>query len=217
VANKEMSMKYIDLTRTISEQTVVYPGDPTFSRERISEPSLAKSGSFALYKLHLSNHQGTHIDYPSHVIPGGKGSSDYSLEDLSGEGIIIDASGEAELITSKFLENYDIRRNDIVFFKTKNSQLPTEGPLSSPYVSLSIDAAKTLVGKGVTVVGIDYLSVDSHDAEELPVHHILLESAVLIVEGLCLKDAEPGRAELIIAPMKIESIDGAPARVMMRK
>lgn len=210
-------MKYIDLTRTISEKTVVYPGDPCFAREHVSRAEVGKIGSFNLYHLHMSNHLGTHVDYPAHLIPRGKTSSDYTIDDLTGDGCIIAVPAGLRCVTAEFLKSQDIQAVDIVFFKTMNSELSEDDPLAANYVCLGTDAAEELVKKGVRVVGIDYLSVDAHDSEDLPVHNILLGSGVLIVEGLDLKDAEPGRGEMIIAPLKISSIDGSPARVLMKR
>lgn len=67
------------------------------------------------------------------------------------------------------------------------------------------------------VVGIDYISVDRYDAEELPVHHILLSNDVLIVENLELKDIDPGRCKLFVMPLNVPEMDGLPARVVMSR
>jgi kynurenine formamidase len=40
----------------------------------------------------MSNHLGTHIDYPSHIIKNGKNSSDYDINYLIGNSIIIEIS-----------------------------------------------------------------------------------------------------------------------------
>lgn len=61
------------------------------------------------------------------------------------------------------------------------------------------------------------MSVDRLEAEDLPVHKILLSNEILIVEGLNLKNAPEGPAEIFIAPLKISDIDGAPCRVFMKK
>lgn len=38
----------------------------------------------------MSNHSGTHIDYPSHLILNGKNSSDYDINYFIGESIVIE-------------------------------------------------------------------------------------------------------------------------------
>jgi arylformamidase len=37
------------------------------------------------------------------------------------------------------------------------------------------------------------------------------------VEGLDLSDAEPGRYELICLPLRLEGLDGAPVRAVLRR
>ena len=71
---------YYDLTAPITSNTVVYPGDPRFSIDDVA--SLAEGARFQLCHMHLGNHTGTHIDFPAHVIPGGKTSSDLSFRSL---------------------------------------------------------------------------------------------------------------------------------------
>lgn len=72
------------------------------------------------------------------------------------------------------IENEEITKDLIVLFKTRNSQLPRVGPLIKDFVYIEPEAAKELVKKQVKMVGIDYISVDSVDAEGLPTHKILL-------------------------------------------
>jgi len=68
----------------------------------------------------------------------------------------------------------------------------------------------------VYTIGVDYLSVAGEENGS-EVHRLLLGNEILIIEGLNLKDAEPGEYEMICLPLKIEGADGAPARVIIRK
>jgi len=202
--------EYFDLTSEITEHTPVFPGDPPFMREQISAISPDEQGSFNLYHLHMGNHTGTHIDFPAHVLAEGKTSSDYQLNELIGDGCVIEVPDDISTISSDFVANNPIQKGDFIFFKTKTEK-------SSKFVHLDISAAEMLVEKGVRIVGIDQMSVDATGAEDLPVHRYLLGHDVLIVEGLKLSGVEAGRGEIIIAPLKIENIDGSPTRVIMRR
>ena len=66
------------------------------------------------------------------------------------------------------------------------------------------------------VVGIDYISVDRYEDEDLSTHNTLLSKDVLIVEGLELGEIPEGRYEIFIAPMNIPQMDGLPARVFAK-
>jgi arylformamidase len=68
----------------------------------------------------------------------------------------------------------------------------------------------------VCLVGIDYLSVDTFERQDFPVHRTLLSAGVVILEGLDLRAVPPGDYELIALPLLLQDGDGAPARVVLR-
>lgn len=206
-----MAKTLYDLTAEISDKTVVYPGDPCFKKESIS--SLETGQKFGLCHMHLGNHTGTHVDFPAHTVQGGKTSSDFPIQYLTGPGIIIKVPSEEKSITKTFVEKQSIFKNDIVFFKTANSEKPRQEAFTDKYVYIEPDAAEELLQKGIKIVGVDYISVDRYDDEELTVHNTLLSKEVLIVEGLELRDIPAGRYDIFIAPLKLAAMDGAPARV----
>ncbi|MGQ3888247.1 cyclase family protein [Legionella sp. CNM-1927-20] len=204
--------KYYDLSTTISEKLVTFPGDPSYEAEEVC--SLEKSDSFRLSKVHLGNHIGTHIDFPAHVIKGGKTSNDFLIENLIGYGLIIEVPNTEVSVTVDFVKKQPILKNDFVFFKTANSKISKNSAFTDKYVYIELEAAEELLKKGVRIVGIDYINVDRHDAQDLPVHKFLLSNDVLIVEGLELSHVPMGRCKFYIMPIKIDNMDGLPARVI---
>lgn len=210
----DQKKKYYDLTSSISETTVVFPGDPEYKSEDIC--TLSKGSQYHLCHMHFGNHTGTHIDFPAHVIKEGKTSSDFPIEDLIGYGLIIEVPDDKKSITKAFITEQPILSNDFVFFKTSNSKLPKQGKFIDKYVYIEPEAAEELLMKGVKIVGIDYISVDQYVAEELPVHKLLLSKGVLIVEGLELNSVPVGRCKIYIMPMNIKEMDGLPARVIAK-
>jgi arylformamidase len=58
--------------------------------------------------------------------------------------------------------------------------------------------------------------VDKYPSDEFEVHQTLLQNGVIIIEGLDLREVEPGDYEMICLPLKIKDGDGAPARVVLR-
>jgi arylformamidase len=206
--------KYYDLTTHISERTVVFPGDPEYSMQKVC--SIDEGNSFNLCHMQLGNHTGTHIDYPAHVIKEGKTSSDFSIDHLIGSGIIIKVPDTEKSITKSFITEQSIMNSDIVFFKTANSKLSKQDKFKDNYVYIEPEAAEELLRKQVRIIGIDYISVDKYDAEDLPVHKSLLSNEVLIVEGLELNNAPIGRCEIYIMPLNISNMDGLPVRVVAK-
>lgn len=212
---KLTARRYEDITAAITPQTVVYPGDPSFKTEEIV--SIGNDSSFKLDKISMCNHTGTHVDFPAHVIPGGKTSSDYTLEDLIMDGIIIEVPDNSRSITADFVNEVSFAENRCVLFKTSNSTISKQSPFTENYVYIEPDAAKLLLSKKVKAVGIDYISVDGVEDESLPVHQILLSNDVLIVENLELQGIEPGECQVYVIPNKIPDMDGLPARVMISR
>jgi arylformamidase len=211
--NKKKS-RFYDLSTPISSKLVVFPGDPQYSTKKIS--SLEAGQSFELCQMELANHTGTHIDFPAHTIKNHKTSSDFSLEFLTGSGIIIKVPPTEASITKEFVSKQPIMKNDIVFFQTTNSNLSKQASFTEKYVYIEPDAAEELLQKGVKIVGIDYISVDAYHDEQLTVHNILLSKEVLIVEGLELGKIPEGRYEIYIMPLNIPEMDGLPARVFAK-
>lgn len=205
--------KYYDLTAPITNKTVVFPGDPQFKTEAIC--SLENGSQYHLCHMHLGNHTGTHIDFPAHTEKGGKTSSNFKIDVLIGSGLIIEVPETEKSVTKAFVARQtSIIKNDFVFFKTANSKLPKQGEFTNKYVYIEPEAAEELLSKGVKIVGIDYISVDRYDAEDLPVHRSLLSRDVLIVEGLELNNAPIGRCKIYIMPNNIPEMDGLPVRVI---
>jgi arylformamidase len=65
----------------------VFPGSPSFSSKELY--SLSKGSVYGLCHLSMANHSGTHIDYPGHVIKGGKLSHNFPLNWLIGTGVLV--------------------------------------------------------------------------------------------------------------------------------
>ena len=74
-----------------------------------------------------------------------------------------------------------------------------------------------LVENGVVLIGIDYLSIEKSGSPGRPVHVTLLKNEIVILEGIDLRNVEPGDYDLICAPLKYDGAtgDGAPARTFL--
>lgn len=207
-------MKIYDVTVPISKELIVYPGDPQVKIRRLSAIG-QKDGKYNLSVLTLSSHCGTHIDSPFHLFADGETVDHLALELLLGRARVVEITSPR--IDATVLQEFDLMTNVRLLFKTRNSYLWSSKQFVKDYVHLTVDAARYLVQEGIKLVGIDYLSVDKADSEELEVHKELLQAGVIIIEGLDLREVEPGDYELICLPLKIQNGDGAPARVVLRQ
>ena len=60
-----------------------------------------------------------------------------------------------------------------------------------------------------------YLPVEEFRKPGAPAHHALLGAGVVLIEGLNLRDVEPGIYETVCLPLLVVGADGAPARFVL--
>jgi arylformamidase len=208
------SVRLIDVSVPLDAALPSYPGNTPFSLEPIKR--IARGDSSNVSTLHLSAHSGTHVDAPRHFFDTGPGVEALALEMLIGRVRVIEVTsrkgiGADELSGANLSE--DIR----VLIKTSNSRLWGSPEFHVDYVGVSESGATFLLEHGVKLVGVDYLSVEEFKKPGAPAHHILLGAGVVVIEGLNLRDVEPGVYEMFCLPLAVVGSDGAPARVVLRK
>lgn len=206
-------MKIYDVTVPLSKESVVYPGDPHVKINRRTKVNEDES-KYNLSRYSFSSHAGTHVDPPFHLIEGGITVDKLPLELLMGRARVVEVT--APIINEAVLEEFDFTVDARVLFKTRNSYLWSNKNFVRDYVYMTPGAASSLVKDGIKLVGVDYLSVDKFDGEP-ETHMALLSAGAIIVEGLDLREVEPGDYELICLPLKVKDGDGAPARVILRQ
>jgi arylformamidase len=208
-------MKIYDITVPIRSKMPVYEGDPGVKIDAWS--AFAKGDSSNVSMLNFGAHTGTHVDAPAHFIEGARKIDALPLEVLIGAARVIRVADDVTEITPEFLERCDLGGIERVIFHTRNSGLWSDN-FRSDYTHLLPEAARSLVDRGVKLVGTDYLSIEKFHSGHHRTHLTLLSSNVVIVEGLNLSDVPEGDYELICLPLKIAdgSGDGAPARAVLR-
>lgn len=191
-----------------------YPGDKLYALEWISR--IEDGSDFDLSALTLSSHAGAHLDAPAHLIKGARTIDQYSLRRFLVPAQVISVI-DGESIEPSALQGIDIRSGDALLFQTSNSSrgLLQQRDFREPYIYLSLAAARLCVALGASLVGIDCLSVDRYGDDAAPAHHSLLESDVLILEGIDLLGLSPGRYLLLCLPLKISGGEAAPVRAVL--
>jgi arylformamidase len=89
------------------------------------------------------------------------------------------------------------------------------GSFPQEWPSLTESCARSLLGLGVKLLGVDAPSVDTRDSKLLPVHNMLFQGNAFIIENLDLRRTPVGAYELIAFPMKVMSLDAAPVRAIL--
>jgi arylformamidase len=206
---------WIDISIPLRGGVPIFEGDPTFTLERTY--SIAGGGICNVSKVDMGVHTGTHLDAPVHFIDGAPASEAIPLEAGIGPAWVVDATRvEGPRITAADLGRLAIPADATrLLFKTRNSALWNEPGFSTAFVGLGEDAAAELAGRGVRLVGIDYLSIAPF-GDPIGTHRALLGAGVAILEGVDLRAVEPGPVELLCLPIRLVGSDGVPARVLVR-
>jgi arylformamidase len=205
-------MRVIDISVANGPAQHVYPGDPAPRVERAK--AIARGDVCNVSLLTMGSHTGTHVDAPYHFIDAGPRLGAVALERMVGEAVVLDLRQRAA-VDAAALADAPIRPRDIVLCRTDNSERWAAAGFQRDFTYLTLDAATLLVEREARAVGIDYLSIEQFGSSDFPVHHRLLGAGVFVIEGLDLREVEPGRYTLVCLPLKFPELDGAPARAVL--
>lgn len=194
----------IDLTRSLSPETMVYPGDP-----EVRFTSFDEAGA-TVTSLSICSHSGTHIDAPRHYSTDGAGVDQIPLTHLVGRCRVIDLQQAGDEISAKDLGDR-LCGASRVLIKTRFSR---ETTFDQHYPALSSEAAALLCREKVVCVGIDTPSVERFTGDGT-VHRQLLGGGIAIIELLTLAGVAEGEYWLTALPLSLKGLDGAPARVVL--
>jgi arylformamidase len=204
---------WIDVSVPIRHRMVHWPDNPPVEIDQVQH--LEHGHEATVSRLSLGVHSGTHVDAPVHFMIDGVGVDRVPFERLVGPARVIDFR-EIERIHRQHLESMEFRAGDRVLFKTANSGRWDEPNFRTDYTCLSLEAAQYLAKCEVFTVGIDYLSIGSM-RRGVQTHVVLLQAGVCIIEGLDLSPVQAGWYDLICMPLRLEGLDGSPARVVLRR
>lgn len=168
--------------------------------------------------LFMNCHTGTHVDAPLHYVAEGNSIEKIPLEALVGEAFVLAISNASEILVGELEKIWPNQKVERVLFKTPNSLL---GRNRSPdfvddYCALNESSARWLLEKKVRLIGVDYFSIQKYKHPPI-IHQLLLEAEVVLLEGIDLSQAAPGKYELICLPLKLEGLEAAPARALLRR
>jgi arylformamidase len=194
----------LDITRPLGDGTPLYPGDgkPVFAGR--------EQDGYAITDLRITTHTGTHLDAPSHYIPGGTTVDRIPLARLMGRARVLGLEGAGDAITAAALSG---RLGGAMRLLLRTRASGT-GSFSEEFPHLTLDAARFLAGAGIVAVGIDSPSIEAFGSDG-SVHRELLGKGISILELLDLSRVPDGEYLLLALPLRLEGLDGSPARVIL--
>jgi kynurenine formamidase len=222
--------RVLDLSYAISDKLVPWPGDAKFFEATVNA-TIEKNGYFTR-SFWMLEHYGTHLDAPAHFPPGKTTVDQIPVNQLFGPAVVIDARAESGKdadyqLPAARVEEWEKRHGRIpegaiVLLRTgwasrwpdaqKYRNQDAKGKMHFP--GFSTEAAKLLIGRKVSGLGCDTLSIDYGTSEDFAVHHLALGAGLYHLENLAdMSELPETGAFLVVAPIKLEGGSGGPVRV----
>lgn len=208
-------MKVIDLSHNITEEMPVYPG--TEPPSLVAACTIGQDG-FEEKRITMFSHTGTHIDAPAHILPGAKTINEFPVSHFCGKAVVLDFSSNRDgCIEVAELQPYrhHISNSEYIVLHTGWSKFWGSHEYFRNYPVLSVEGAKWISEFNLKGIGVDAISVDKVGSILFPVHKILLQKEILIIENLTNVEmlTEFGFT-FYCFPLNITKSDGSPVRAV---
>ena len=209
-------VRHIDLTFPVEEGMPFWPGD---SEPEFREVKRLEQDGYAVQTICFSNHIGTHLDAPPHVVKGGMTLDRIPLETLMGKAVLIDFSykGKKDRITRQDLQARGdlLRPGARVLIRTGWDRHYGSSFFFQDFPCLTLEAAQVLAESRIALLGMDTPSPSPVDDPEQGIHQTLLGVGIVLLECLTnLHRIRRNPVELIVLPPLFKGFSGGPCRAV---
>jgi kynurenine formamidase len=220
--------KVVDLTHTLVPDFPTFFGPPQLEIETIKT---FEKDHYQVFRWHLVEHTGTHMDAPFHFAPEGLSADKLDPAVLVVPLVVIDIREKAAADPDS-----QVLPEDIDAFEQANGALPenccvamnsgwaqhigtekfrnaaADGSLHFP--GFHPDAAKMLLDRNVAGIAVDTLSLDYGASTDFGVHFSWLPAGRWGLEATANLDSVPATgATLVVGSPKVEGCTGGPTRL----
>ena len=176
---------------------------------------------YIMHRVQMDNHLGTHIEVPYHAFEDGADLAQTPVEQLVGEGVILDLRGydseepiPVEAVRRAAEVAGGVRQGDVALCMTGWSQHWGLAPYDKPPF-LTQEAVHWLVDRGIKVLGVDTCGRMDPSRPDRENHLPLFEAGVAYIENLTNLEAVPKSRVIVAAlPPAVEGLEGFPVRVV---
>jgi arylformamidase len=209
--------RFIDLSHTIEHGMVTYKGmpGPVVSDYRSREESrkyYAEGTEFHIGKIEMVANTGTYVDAPFHRFSRGKDLSELPLESLADVPGTRVSAGPARAIDADSFQGRELTGRAVLVHTGWSRHWLTQNYFEDPPF-LTRAAAELLVKSRAALVGIDSMNIDDIHDKTRPVHTLLLEANIPVVEHLTNLENIPAEGFRFFAvPVKVRSFGSFPVR-----
>ena len=222
--------RVLDLTHAMGPDFPTYDGGSNLAMETIV--TLAKDG-YNMYRWHLVEHTGTHMDAPIHFGDGVQSAADIPVENLVVPLAVLD-------IRAKAMDDPDaqVTPDDLAAFEAAHGPIPdgacvamlsgwadkasgpefrnadADGVMHFP--GFHVEAAHFLISeRNATGIAVDTLSLDYGRSADFATHYAWLPSNRWGLEAVAnLAELPPTGTTLVVGGPKIKGATGGPSRVL---
>ncbi len=216
----------IDLTHHLDEQMAAWDDSDGFTQEiTLDYAECPSNAPFRVQRLCMAAGIGTHIDSPAHCIEGGATIDQLPLANLVAPCVVIapvNSCHERYRLLPETVERFEAEQGIIeagswVMIHTGwDTYWDTPAKYRNNYLfpSISVEAAKLLIERGILGLGIDTLSPDRPE-DGFQVHQLVLGAGRYIIENAANLEQLPARGSFVVAlPLKIRGGTEAPVRLI---
>ncbi len=209
----------VDLSHVIEADMVTYKGLPApricdhLSR-LASRAHYAPGTEFQIGRIDMVGNTGTYMDTPYHRYADGYDLAELPLERVVNcAGVVLRVTGSSERAIGSLAFAATNVRNKAVLVHTGWDRHWRSDRYHEGHPFLTADAATYLRDQGALLVGIDSFNIDDTSTNTRPVHSILLEAGIPIVEHMTALGALPAHGFRFSAvPPKVRGMGTFPVR-----
>jgi kynurenine formamidase len=211
-------MLTIDLSHPITDGMVTYPGLPApelgahLTREE-SRSHYDEGYEFHIGCISMVGNTGTYLDTPFHRFADGWDLADLSLDAVAAVPGLLLQGAPTGPTGADVLAGEDVRGRAVIVRTGWAQHFGTARYADSDHPHLSTELADALAVGGAALVGIDSINVDGTSTGARPVHTVLLEAGIPIVEHLRGLEQLDGRSFTFTAgPAPVRGLGTFPVR-----
>ena len=213
--------RLIDVSHVVEDGMVTYKGFPAPVicdwLSRAASRSRYDGIEFHIGKIEMIANTGTYVDSPFHRYAHGKDMSELPIESVADlECLVVRIDPRNGVAKDEVpLAAKDVAGRAVLFHTGADKRWRTDAYFEN-HPHLTERAAEWLVKAGAALVGIDSMNIDSIATGKRPVHSLLLDREIPIVEHLRGLEAAPtsgGRFSAV--PVKVKGLGTFPVRAFI--
>lgn len=204
-------MALIDISPAITPALAVWPGDSRLSREVLLD--LARGDNVTLSTIRTTVHLGAHADGPNHYGRDAEGIGERAIDMYIGPCQVVRVDAVRGTRVGVDALTVPITTSRVLF---ATGTYPDANQFNEDFAALGPELIDHIHARGARLVGIDTPSIDLFSSKDLPSHAAVLRHDMAILEGLVLRDIQPGEYELIALPLRLIGSDASPVRAVLR-